>query len=243
MEKPEIIKTLFLLARPAAGKSEIIEFLKGLQPDTRKTDFHLGNLHVIDDFPMIWSWFEEDDLLTKMGLPRIHTDEQGYFLTNEYWNLLIERINLEYFKHQRNTTNKDKLHETIIIEFSRGLEHGGYKAAFSHINAEILRLASILYINVSWEESLRKNNKRFNPDKPDSILEHSLPEEKMRNLYYETDWDELINNNPQFIHIHNISVPYCVMENEDDVTSGNFSELANRLKTSINLLWHLYITN
>jgi len=42
----------------------------------------------------------------------------------------------------------------------------------------MLKSAAILYVNVSFSESLRKNRKRFNPNKPDSILEHGLPDEK-----------------------------------------------------------------
>jgi len=36
---------------------------------------------------------------------------------------------------------------------------------------------STIYIDVTWEESLRKNRLRFNPQRPDSVLEHSLPDE------------------------------------------------------------------
>jgi len=240
MEKREVFKSLILLARPAAGKSEIIQFLNGLDADIRKNDFHIGNIHAIDDFPMIWSWFEEDDILSNMGLSRIHTDEHGYFLNKEYWNLLIERINLEYIKHENNITPQERYQETIVIEFSRGAEHGGYKMAFSHLITEILSTAAILYINVSWEESLRKNRIRFNPKKPYSILEHGLPDDKMRRLYHEMDWDEFSKNDPHYINIRGISVPYIVMENEDDVTSANNKDLNTRLHSTLGILWKSY---
>ena len=85
--------------------------------------------------------------------------------------------------------------QTIILEFSRGKEHGGYKSAFSHLSEEIISGAAILYVDVSWEESLRKNRIRFNPEKPDSILEHSLPDEKLAKMYFETDWNEISAKN------------------------------------------------
>jgi hypothetical protein len=234
-----IFRTLFLLARPAAGKSEIIDYLMKFPVKERVSRFHIGELSIIDDFPMIWTWFEEDDLLSKMGYPHLYTNENGYFLNNYFWDLLIERINLEFSKIKRDSISisKDK---TIIIEFSRGKEHGGYQSAFSHLGHDILSQAAIIYVNVSWEESLRKNCKRFNPDCPDSILEHSIPDEKLKILYYENDWDDLIANHPDHLLINNIWVPYAIFENEDDVTTKGGSVLANRLELVTSELWHLY---
>jgi hypothetical protein len=231
-------ENLLILARPAAGKSEIIHYLKGLNDVERSTRFHIGKIHVIDDFPMLWTWFEEDDLLSKMGFPRLYTDSNGYFLNKYYWDLLIERMNLEYSKYIRD--NHDISGKTIIIEFSRGNEHGGYKSAFNHISESILQKAVILYVNVSWEESLRKNRLRFNPDKPDSILEHSLSDEKMARLYHDSDWEEIASKNEMTIQIGSISLPYVIFENEDDVTSGNTFELEKRLQSALDKLWTTY---
>ena len=241
MTSNSIFKVLFLLARPAAGKSEIIQFLQSLPKEERKTRFHIGKMHVIDDFPMIWTWFEEDDLLSEMGHPHLHTDKDGYFLEQYFWNLLIRRMNLEYMKfvrdHQENYADY-----TVFIEFSRGKEHGGYQEAFKQIPASLAQQTAILYVNVSWEESLRKNRKRFNPDKPDSILEHSLPDEKLAKMYKDTDWDELVSLSKKYIEIASVQVPYSILENEDDITSGNSQELSNRLETTLNLLWKIYKT-
>jgi hypothetical protein len=99
----DIFDILFLLARPAAGKSEILHYLKILDDEDRKMRFHVGKMHVIDDFPMLWTWFEEDDLLAKMGYPRLHTDNKGYFLHQYQWNILIERMVLEYTKYLRDS--------------------------------------------------------------------------------------------------------------------------------------------
>src|SRR5512138_716903 len=92
---------VLLIARPAAGKSEIIDYLKRLPPEARAERFHVGSFAEIDDFPMLWAWFEEDALLEKMGHPRLHTDKDGYFLETYLWDLLIERITLEYQKKLR----------------------------------------------------------------------------------------------------------------------------------------------
>ena len=236
-KKNDIFKILMTLARPAAGKSEIIKYLQDLPDEERRTRFHIGKICILDDFPMIWTWFEEDDLLTQIGFPRLHTDENGYFLHQYLWDLLIERLNLEYTKLKRDPHNSD---HTTIIEFSRGKEHGGYKSAFLHISDEIIHSAAILYINVSWDESLRKNRERFNPEKPDSILEHSLPDEKLTKMYYEIDWNEISAQNNEFIKVGSSLVPYSIFENEDDVTSGKIQVLDKRLQSTLDSLWNNY---
>jgi hypothetical protein len=189
---------ILLIARPAAGKSEIIDYLKGTPPKERARRFHVGRFAEIDDFPMLWAWFEEDALLEKMGHPRLHTDSDGYFLHNYLWDLLIERIGLEYQKKLRDLPDSARDY-SLFIEFSRGAEHGGYRSAFAHLSPQILQKAAVLYLDVSWEESLRKNRKRANPDRPDSILEHSLPDAKLERLYKEVDWAEVSRGNPHYL--------------------------------------------
>ena len=228
-------KTLLLIARPAAGKSEVINYLKNTPVAERIQRFHIGPFSEIDDFPMLWTWFEEDALLARMGYPRLHTDAEGYFKDAYLWDLLVERIGLEYQKRQR-----DGLDETVIIEFSRGTEHGGYQRAFAHLSDAILADLAILYINVPWEESLRKNRARFNPARPDSILEHGLPDEKLEKLYRETDWDALTVNYSEKLPIKGFEVPYAVFENGDDVTTAQGDALGERLESTLNTLWQRY---
>ena len=78
MEKKNNFDILVLNARPAAGKSEIIDYLKHCSREEREDRFNISEFDEIDDFPMLWTWFEEDDILEKMGYPRLHSDEEGY---------------------------------------------------------------------------------------------------------------------------------------------------------------------
>jgi len=229
---------LLLIARPAAGKSEVIDYLKKIDSTERRTRFHLGELDEIDDFPMLWTWFEEDALLDEMGLSRLYTDADGYFLEPHLWNLLIRRIGLEYHKKLR----EPDYHETYstLIEFSRGKEHGGYRSAFEHLARSIIERAAILYLRVSWEESLRKNRARFNPARPDSILEHGLSDEKLSHLYRETDWEDVTVGDPAFLVLQGVRVPYVVFENEDDVTTARGKALGTRLEDCLDRLWASY---
>ncbi len=239
MSNKNIFDILLLIARPAGGKSEVIDYLKSVPAQARIQRFHIGAFDEIDDFPMLWAWLEEDELLEKMGHPRLHTDRDGYFLHQYLWDLLIERIGLEYQKRQRDRADRDAA-LTTIVEFSRGREHGGYRSAFAHLPTQMLTRMAVLYIDVSWEESLRKNRKRFNPRRPDSILEHSLPDSKLERLYRDVDWPEVTGGDPQNLLIQGVRVPYVAFDNSDDVTTARGEALGQRLEVSLQKLWLLY---
>jgi hypothetical protein len=231
----EHFEILILLGRPASGKSEVIDYLKKTPASERLARFHVGTLDEIDDFPMLWTWFEEDAILEKiLHQPRVHSDSDGYFLHPYQWDLLIERISLEYQKRLR---DKDQAAtKTTLIEFSRGTEHGGYDSAFRHLSPAILDQAGILYIDVPYEESLRKNRRRFNPDRPDSILEHGLPDAKLERLYKDVDWDRFKGTDPGFIHLPGGRIPYAVFDNMPEKTDKP-EVLGAHLEDALVQLW------
>ena len=230
---------LILIGRPASGKSEIIDLLMHTAPEARRRRFHVAGLDVLDDFPMLWAWFEEDRILSeRLGQPRLHTDADGYFRYPYLWQLLIERLSLEHGKRLRDDPVL-YAHTTTIVEFSRGSEHGGYAAAFPHLAGDLLRRAGVVYVNVSFKESLRKNRRRFNPERPDSILEHALSDEKLARLYGSDDWVTFSAGDSNFLTVGDIRLPYVVFENEDDVTTGKPDLLAARLQVVLGRLWEL----
>jgi len=234
---PDIFPVLILNGRPAAGKSELIAYLNALHPDVRRERYHIGALKEVDDFPMLWTWFEEDDILQRrFGLPRLHSDDDGFFLYPELWHLLIVRLGLDYAKLRRDNPDLHATH-TVLIEFARGTEHGGYRAAYPHLSDEILDQGAILYIDVPYEESLRKNRRRFNPEKPDSILEHGLPDWKLERLYREVDFHDLTAGGSALILIRDRRVPYAVFENHDDVTTTLGPVFEQRLEETLGALW------
>jgi hypothetical protein len=231
---------LILIGRPASGKSEIIDFLAHLPEEVRRERFHIARLDVLDDFPILWSWFEEDDLLSgTFGLPRLHSDEDGYFKYPELWHVLVERLSLEYARRIRDDAGYHE-HTTALIEFSRGTEHGGYREAFEHLAESLLQRAGIVYVSVPFEESLRKNRRRFNPAKPDSILEHGLTPDKMERLYKHDDWCTISSGEEGHLSVRGQSVPFVVFPNEDDVTTGKPGQLGDRLEAVLGKLWELY---
>ena len=227
---------IILIGRPAAGKSEIIDYLKDVDVETRRRRFHIGNFEEIDDFPYVWETFEIDDIFTKHGRERLFSDEDYYFKDPFVWNLLIERINLSFAKKiAADPAYLDKV--TAIVEFSRGGENG-FGEAFSYLSDEIVSRAGIMYINVSYEESCRKNRKRARKGEEDSILYHSLPDEKMEFYYKVNDWEKLTAADLQFITIRNLRVPYTVFDNEPDVTDKP-DILGQRLEETLGRLWRI----
>ena len=233
---------LIFIGRPASGKSEIVEFLKQTPRSERERRFRIAKMDIFDDFPILWSWFEEDDILSKrFKQPRLHSDDRYYFKHKYLWHVLIERLGLEY---EKRLVSGNDYHDNIttIVEFSRGSEHGGYREAFKHLPGHLLQLASVIYVNVSFEESLRKNRLRFNPDQPGSILKHSLPDDKISNLYRHDDWAEFTSSDPRFIRFGSIQVPYYVFENEDDVTTVPSDRLGARLEDGLDLLWKYHLS-
>jgi hypothetical protein len=200
--------------------------------------FKIAAFQEIDDFLMLWTWFEEDDILEEMGRPRLHSTPGYYFKDDILWQVLIRRICQDYRKLVRDDPDyhQDK---TAIIEFSRGTQHGGYREAFQNLSEDVLKRAAVLYIDVTYEESLRKNRRRFNPDRPDSVLEHGLEDEKMEILYKQDDFAEFSADDAQVLTVRGIQVPYVVFDNHDDVTTGKPEQLGERLQARLGELWVL----
>ena len=207
---------LIITGRPAAGKSEVIVFLKKADPKERTEQFHIADFEELDDFVYVWETFEIDDILTRHGKPRIWTDGKYWFKEHFIWNLYIERINLEYRKKlARDPAYHDK--KTVLIEFARGGENG-ITEALNYLHEDILRRASLMYIKVSYEESVRKNHRRARKGEEDSILYHSLPDEKMDFYYKTNDWDKIEAADPNFIDVKGFKIPYAVFQNEPEKT-------------------------
>jgi hypothetical protein len=233
----ERFETIVLIGRPAAGKSEVIDFLKKTDEQTRAMRFHIGPFEEIDDFPFVWETFEIDDLLERLGQPRVFTTRTYYFKGDHLWNLFIGRINLEFRKRLARDPEFTR-RRTVLVEFSRGGEHG-FAEAFGHLADEILSRAGIVYINVSYEESVRKNRRRFDPSQADSILFHSLPDEKMEHYYRTNDWESLTGGRKTgTIRIREFDVPFAVFDNEPEQT-GDPEKLGPALEEVFGGLWDL----
>jgi hypothetical protein len=231
----ERFETIILIGRPAAGKSEVIDFLRKTDEAERVRRFHVGPFSEIDDFPFVWETFEIDDLLERLGQPRVFTTKDYYFQGEHLWNLFIERINLEFQKRLARDPGFTKK-ETVLVEFSRG-GASGFAEAFAHLSDDIVSSAGIVYISVSFEESSRKNRRRFDPSRADSILYHSLPDAKLEFYYRTNDWEALSGGRKTGrIRIRGVDVPFAVFDNEPEKTDDP-AKLGPALEAVFATLW------
>ncbi len=207
---------IILVARPAAGKSEVIDYLKKTPLVERMERFGVAELAEFDDFLYIWEWFEEDDFLSANGRERLHSKPDYYFKDEFAWHVCIQKINNAFAKR---LAEPDFLkRHTSLIEFARGGENG-FRDAFNFMSDDILRLARIVYIKVPYEESVRKNKKRARKGEEHSVLYHSLPDDKMEFYYKVNDWERLSGGRDSgAIEIKGHKLPFAVFDNMPEKT-------------------------
>jgi adenylate kinase family enzyme len=227
---------LIITGRPAAGKSEVIDFLKKCDPVTRLAKYHIANFEELDDFVYVWETFELDDLMTRFGKPRIWSDEKYWFKDQYIWDLYMDRMALDYKKKVlKDPAYHDKM--TTLVEFARGGENAIHHA-LTFLSDEMLNKASLVYIKVPYEESVRKNRRRAKLGQEDSILYHSLPDEKMEYYYKTNDWEKLEAKDPNFIEVKGHKIPYAVFENMPEKTMDP-ALIAPELERATKKLWSL----
>jgi len=232
----DVFPIIFLLGRPASGKSEFIDFMKKTPLPERAELYHIGNLRVIDDFPILWEKFIEDDIWEQLGRGRLFSRLAGsnYAVADPtIWAFLIEKLN---------RLGEEALRElrdggTLLIEFARGGEDG-YRSALSLLSPEILKRASILYVDVSFEESWRRNQARYDEARRDSILTHSVPHEDLEKTYGTDDWKELTRDTSGRLRVNGFSIPYVTMKNEPE--SKDPAVLGPRYRASLKPLYELW---
>lgn len=212
---------ILLLGRPASGKSEFIDFMKTLEDEERAAKYHIGHFKELDDFPWIWEKFMEDNIWERAGYPRRYSfggDNPGLHREGgPLFDFCIHKFNVEYAK-QYLTNQKFYENGTLFIEFARG-GSTAYQKALDRLSPEILKRSAILFILVSYEESVRRNDARYREKLQHSILAHKVPDETMRNFYQTHDWLSLTKNQTEgYLPVQNIRVPFVTMNNEPELT-------------------------
>jgi len=230
----ETLDVLLLLGRPASGKSEFIDFMTQISSDHRAREFFIAPFQIVDDFPILWDLFQQDDVWESVGRERLFSKrcDGNYAVADDsVWGFLIEQINQRVLA----TPNfiKPSSRRTLIIEFSRG-GPSGYLDALKRLSPDILRRAAALYVSVSFEESWRRNMARYDKNKRDGILTHSVPREEMERAYGIDDWQTLSDGTVGLISIGDIDIPYATMNNEPeskvpDVLSERYRAALGRL--------------
>ncbi len=233
-----IFKYLFVLGRPASGKSEFIDFMKKLSDAERAEKYHIGKFEEIDDFPWIWEICTADDEREARGEKRLHsirTPECYNLTTPKFRGSLVPRFNTAIAEKysKRPDFFKDG---TLLIEFARG-KGDGFEESLSKFDPEILKNAAVLYIDVTFEESYRRNNSRYRADAKESILWHKVPDEDMYGYFIENDWAKITDaKRSGSINIAGHRLAFVSMDNSPE--SKDPVVLGPRYHAALNTLWN-----
>lgn len=230
---------LLLLGRPAAGKSEFIDYMKKTSDGERSSVFHIGRFEGIDDFFWLWEKFLEDDMWEKAGYERMFSfSDKGNYSVRPDKGFLFDLMFTKF-----NHTIKEKYlsrpefykDQTLLVEFSRGGENG-YRNALTRLSKEVLSRAAILYVKVDFEESWRRNVKRYEEKLKASSLAHMVPRDVMERFYKTDDWEK-ITDGREFgtVSFHGIEIPFATMDNVPELPPG--PEISKRYQVALDGLW------
>ncbi len=230
-------ENLFVFGRPAAGKSEFIDFMKRCEPAKRLNTMHIAPFDMVDDYLFIKDISENETIFEKLSVPRQITKvtKDGIMVVNEaYFPFATEKLNIIF--GQKYIANPGYYKErTVLIEFSRGVRNFGYNAALNGLKKEILDRGAIIYIKASYEESLRRNEARYQEKLKYSILAHKCPEEGMERYYKNDDWNELTAGKEcGCMNIGGAKLPFVTMNNEpeskdESVMEKRYTEALDKL--------------
>ncbi len=215
-----IFEHLFVLGRPAGGKSEFIDFMKKLPAERRAREFGIGRFEEVDDFPWLWERCLDDDAQEARGERRLVSERtpEGYNITQPgFRSSLVARFN-ETIAAKYLANPSFYAEGTLLIEFARGVGDG-FRASLERFDPVILRRAAILYIQVSFEESFRRNSARYKPGQEESTLFHKVPDRDMLGFFRDNDWQAITGGAPDgWLDVAAVQVPFVSMNNEPEST-------------------------
>jgi hypothetical protein len=227
-------------------------------------DYHnlvTGTIVEVDD-PANWLFDRIDLARSKVDLP-FELWEIPYGIRMEIADAMYDEC-LAHLNELNETTKRGKEGKTIVIELSRGGANGsvfpltpprGYSYAFDQFSEEILDNAGILYVEVTPEESRRKNYERAKPDGQSSILNHGVPLEVMLGEYGCDDMKYLMNISDKentvkierFVEVKKEdklvydtkiwNIPVAVFDNKEDLTTFVREEPENWKKEDVDLIY------
>jgi hypothetical protein len=232
-------QNILLLGRPASGKSEFIDYMKQQSDADRAAKYHIGAFKEMDDFPWLWQKFMEDNVWEAAGYPRQYSfggsnpglNQEGAPL----FDFCMAKFNAEYAAFCQSQPDFHTSGQTLFIEFARGGPEA-YAKALYQLSPEILKRSVILFVLVSYEESCRRNNARYQEKLKHSILAHKCHDETMSIFYKTHDWLELTRNQEVgHLTVHGVQLPFATMHNEPELTDPVL--LDRRYGPALQRLW------
>lgn len=213
---------LILNGRPGGGKSELIDFIRKVPAAERSEKFHIAELVELDDFVWLWEKFVEDDIWEELGEKRLYSRRvPGGYVQLEGDRLLDMLMKKFNYTIETNYLTKPGFYDkhTVFVEFARGVPDGGFAHAYAQLSDKVLERAAIFYISVSFAESCRKNEARYQEALKHSILAHRLPEESIQRFSAEHDWEQLTKGAASgYLDVRGHKVPFVTMNNEPELS-------------------------
>jgi hypothetical protein len=237
-----IFEHLFVLGRPAGGKSEFIDFMKRLPDEKRASAYGIGRFEEVDDFPWLWQACVDDDAREGRGEARLVSERtpEGYNITRpKFRGSLVDRFN-EVIRSRYLANPAFYRDATLLIEFARGVDDG-FRESLQRFQPEVLARAAILYIEVSFEESYRRNSARYRPGREESTLFHKVPDRDMLGYFRDNDWARVTGGARHgYLELSGVCVPFVSMNNEPESTDPGV--LGERYAAALGRLRELYRT-
>ncbi len=233
---------IILNGRPGGGKSEIIDFLKHTPADERAERYHVGDFVELDDFVWLWEKFVEDDIWEQLGEDRMwsRTVPGGYvqYEGDRLLEMFLAKLSAVV---ERDYMSQPDFYKqgTLFVEFARGVPDGGYRRAYELLSKKLFSRAAILYVDVTFEESQRRNEARYQEALAHSILAHRLPQESVERFSRQQDFADLTDGaSSGYVEVHGIQVPFISMPNAPQLTERD--DLEARYLPTLQTLWKLY---
>jgi adenylate kinase family enzyme len=189
---------VFLLGIPGCGKSELYRrLIKKLEAENVFSDFPR-----VDDFPKLWSIFQEDEKTGAWKRCRA-TEDGGYKVTDDtVWDDILKEVNKDVVE-MTNSTSDDTL---IFIEFSRP---NYVHSILNNFSEEVLNQAAAIYLDVPFETCWSRNVMRHEKAVEAGTDDHLVSREEMEKTYGSDDKDILKDKLPfPVIFIKNDSTEY-----------------------------------
>ncbi len=211
---------LLLLGRPAGGKSEFIEYLRAVDPRSRSERYRVGEIEVLSEYPWLLEEFALDDERERDGQRRLRSVRSGgcYEIANpEIFTLLADRIERTVSEEYASRSGFYGT-STLLIEITRG-GPTGYVDTLRRFSAGTLGRSAILYVEVSFTESWRRNLARGREAARRGDPLRMVPQADMERFYRFDDWPTSIGSaRDGFLKVNGVRIPYVTMNNEPETS-------------------------
>jgi len=210
MKGTQFIPVLILIGPRRERTRGVSDAIRRLQEQNHRRNSHIGELREIDEEPILSVWREEDAILERHGMPRVHTDADGRFADEFLRYVLVDRV----ARACETALEADPQgRSTVVARFGCTAGNGGYADALSRFGDSLLDAAAVLYVDA-------------NADTPDDRLRMA-------------DWNDFASAHSERLYVSAATgpariVPYVVI----DSTAGSADAPSDtRVQEALDALW------